>query len=186
MRQSVLTLALLGASASALAAQQPVLQAQPSPRATTVVNLEPPRGTPGATRISIDYGQPSLRGRSLAQLAPADRVWRFGANPSTTFETGVDLMIGNVHVPAGKYSLYALPTAAGWKLIINKQTGQWGTVYDDKQDLARIDLIKRTLQSPVETFTVWLIPSSPQSGKASGELRFAWGTEQYSTTWTVH
>jgi hypothetical protein len=112
-------------------------------------------------------------------------VWRFGANTSTTLETGVDLMIGNNAVPAGKYSLYALPSASGWKLIINKNTGQWGTEYTAEHDLARVDLIETALAAPMESFTVWLIPASPQSGKASGELRFAWGSRQHTTTWSV-
>lgn len=188
MTRLSLAAALLAASASIAAAQQPALQAQPSPRATAVVTLTPPRGATGLqpARISIDYGQPVLRGRPLAQLTPADRVWRFGANSSTTLETGVDLMIGGAHVPAGKYSLYALPSGSGWKLIINKNTGQWGTEYTEAQDLARVNLTRAMLQSPVESFTVWLIPTSPQAGKAAGELRFAWGNEQFSTTWQVH
>lgn len=189
MDRTALAVALLLSAGSTAAAQQPALLAQPSTRATTVVSLTPPRGAEGLTpaRISVDYGQPHLRGRTLHEdnLVPLDSVWRFGANTSTTLETGVDLMIGNHAVPAGKYSLYALPAVSGWKLIINRNTGQWGTQYSAEHDLARVDLIETALAAPMASFTVWLIPTSPQNGKASGELRFAWGGRQQSTTWLV-
>jgi len=188
MRRTALATVILLSAGSTAFAQQPVLAAQPSTRGTAVVALEGPDGsglTPAS--ISIDYGQPHLRGRTLhtENLVPLDQVWRFGANTSTTLQTGVDVTIGSLVVPAGKYSLYALPSASGWKLIINKNTGQWGTRYSAEHDLGRVDLIETALAVPTESFTVWLIPASPQSGKASGELRFAWGNRQHSTTWSV-
>jgi DUF2911 family protein len=57
-------------------------------------------------------------------------------------------------VPAGKYTIYSVPSEGTWKLIINKETGQWGTKYDEKQDLARIDMQKTALTQPVEQFTI--------------------------------
>ena len=181
---------LLLLAAAALQAQQPVvaLSAAPSTRATTVVQLNPPRGTQGVNpaRIRIDYGQPHLRGRKLhtGDLVPLDSVWRLGANAATEFETDVDLTLGGSTVPKGKYSLYALPSAGGWKLIVNKNTGQWGTDYLREQDLVRIDLRKRQLATPIESLSIWLIPSTTP-GKPTGELRIAWGDTELSTNWSM-
>ncbi|MGH7678998.1 MAG: DUF2911 domain-containing protein [Gemmatimonadaceae bacterium] len=165
------------------------LSAAPSTRATTVVNLVPPREAQGLApqTIRIDYGQPHLRGRALhtGNLVPLDSVWRLGANAATELETGVDLTLGGQVVPKGKYSLYALPTAAGWKLIVNKNTGQWGTDYKAEYDHVRIDLQKRTVQAPVESLSIWLIPSAQPGATPSGELRIGWGTTELSTTWSM-
>lgn len=119
----------------------------------------------GAT-ISIEYGRPSVKGRVMfgpEGLIPTGKVWRMGADEATTLTTSKDLMFGSVHLPAGKYTLYALPLdgaapdqPAG-KLIINKQTGQWGTVYDEKQDAGRVDAKVSMLQTPVETLTINLV-----------------------------
>src|SRR5687768_16522860 len=186
LARSFIVIGLFGAATAA--AQQPVLTAAPSTRATVVVTLSPPRGTQGvpSAAIRIDYGQPHLRGRKLhtAGLVPLDSVWRFGANEATALETDVDLDVGGHVVPKGKYSLYALPTASGWKLIINKNTGQWGTQYVAAHDLARVDLRRRTLAVPVESFSIWLIPAA-QPAAPSGELRFAWGDVELSTNWSV-
>ena len=185
MNRTLIALAAL-AFAGVAGAQQPTLQAAPSTRATVVVSLTPPRGAQGLTpgRIAIDYGQPHLRGRALATLAPNGTVWRLGANQATGLETDVDLVIGGLNVPRGKYTLFALPTAAGWKLIINRNTGQWGTAYAAEHDLGRVDLRKRTLASPVEAFSMWLVPSG-QPGVPRGELRFAWGDAELSTDWAL-
>jgi len=188
LRSSLFTFGLVSLSSSLAVAQQSTLSAAASTRATTVVTLNPARGAQGVSpaRIRIDYGQPHLRGRKLhtPTLVPLDSVWRFGANEATALETEVDLLIGGKPVPKGKYTLYALPAAAGWKLIVNSNTGQWGTEYDAKHDLVRVDLQKRTLPAPVESFSVWLIPST-QPGPPSGELRFAWGDAELSTNWQV-
>jgi hypothetical protein len=188
LRSSLASLGLIATAGAVLPAQQVTLQAAPSTRATTTVNLTPPRGTTGLSpaRITIDYGQPHLRGRKLhtADLVPLDSVWRLGANEATGLDTGVDLVIGGQRIPKGKYSLFALPTSGGWKLIINRNTGQWGTQYNAEYDIARVDLRKRTLASPVESLSIWLIPSTT-AATPSGELRFAWGDAELSTTWSV-
>ena len=178
-------LILVVALASIAGAQQPAYTAAPSTRGTVQVNLSGPRGSSLApASVKIDYGQPHLRGRTLhtGDLVPLDSVWRLGANEATELETTIDLTIGGQAVPKGKYSLFALPTASGWKLIINKNTGQWGTNYAAEHDLVRVDLRKRTLTQPIESFSMWLVP---QQGTATGELRFAWGTAELSTPWAV-
>jgi hypothetical protein len=179
------SLILLASLATVAGAQQPAYSAAPSTRATTVVALSGPRGsTLPADSIRIEYGQPHLRGRTLhtGGLVPLDTVWRLGANSATELRTGVDLTIGGQPVPKGRYTLFALPTASGWKLIVNKNTGQWGTNYLAEHDLVRVDLRKRTLTQPIESFSMWLIPAQ---GAASGELRFAWGDAELSTTWVA-
>jgi hypothetical protein len=186
IRRTSLILALAAGSTS-LAAQQPAataLTAAPSTRATTVVNLVPPEGAQGEpAQIRIDYGQPHLRGRKLhtGNLVPLDSIWRLGANAATELETGVDLLIGGQPVPKGKYTLFALPTAAGWKLIINKNPGN---EYSAAQDLVRIDLRRRMLASPTESLSISMIPATGP-GKPAGELRISWGDAELSTTWSM-
>ena|SRR5579871_5874611 len=122
-------------------------------------------------KITVDYGRPSMRGRKImGGLVPYGEVWRTGANEATGFVTEAKLTIGGKEVPAGKYTLYTLPSAAGWKLIINKQTGQWGTEYDEKQDLARIDMKTTKLDKPVEEFTI----SFDKSGGNGAVMKLAW------------
>lgn len=134
-----------------------------------------PPGTAGTTlkgkAITIEYSRPFLKGRKLGiDLAPYGKVWRTGANEATSLVTAADLTIGGVKVPAGKYTLYSLPAESGWKLIINKQTGQWGTEYDEKQDLARVDMQKSALPQPVEQFTI----SFDKKGDDTANLQLDW------------
>jgi hypothetical protein len=179
-------------SSSALAAQQE-LRPSPSGRATSTVSLSVPRAegaaeapptTPPVT-IVLDYGQPHLRGRKLHtdSLVPYGKPWRTGANDATTLTTGVDLVLGGATLPAGKYVLYTIPTTGDWKLIIQRPAGQTAE-YKPEFDVARVDLKRRPLTEPVESLTMWLIPSTAP-GKAQGELRLAWGTSLVSTTWSV-
>jgi Protein of unknown function (DUF2911) len=121
----------------------------PSPPAQASVMLD------GKT-VTIDYNAPSMRGRKImGALVPFGQVWRTGANPATTLKTAVNLKIGDLTVPAGTYTIYSLPSETTWKLIINKQTGQWGTVYNQDQDLGRTDMKKGpTPSAPVEQFAI--------------------------------
>jgi hypothetical protein len=119
-----------------------------SPPATASVSLK-------GKAVSIAYSTPSMRGRVImGDLVPYGKVWRTGANPATTLKTETGLMIGTAFVPAGTYTLYTLPSADTWKLIINKQTGQWGTVYNADQDLARVDMKKTGLPAPQEVMSI--------------------------------
>lgn len=123
-----------------------------SPRDSVVADI-------GGAHVAVDYGRPFKRGRVIfGNVVPWGEVWRTGANEATGFATSRDLQIGGVAVPAGRYTLWSLPAEAGWKLIVNRQTGQWGTEYDPAQDLARIDLQTRKLDDPVEEFTIELEP----------------------------
>jgi hypothetical protein len=145
----------------------------------------------GPAKIAIDYGQPHARGRNVVGLAgvmPWDSVWRAGANMSTQLTAEVDMTIGNTFIPRGIYTLFALPTKNGWKLIVSKEVLQWGTDYDPKQDFARIDLRSRTLAEPMESLTFWLVPAvevPPSPTFPHGVLKFAWGNTELATDWRV-
>lgn len=191
MRLSLLAVgtSLLLAAAPAAAQQGAAagLRVAPSGRATTQITVE--SRTPGAARptthaVRIDYGQPHARGRAVAGgLIPYDQVWRTGANTSTSLVTEVDLEIGGLRVPKGTYTLYSFLTRDGWRLAINKQTGQWGTQYDAAQDLGRVDLAVRALQESRDSFTMTLVPSSDTP--ATGTLVLSWGTVQGTVPWRV-
>jgi len=134
------------------------------------------RAALGGAEVSIDYSRPSRRGRDIfGVLEPWNKVWRTGANAATQLTTPVDLVIGGATVPAGKYTLWTLPAPGGWKLIINKQTGQWGTEYHAEQDLVRVDAKVETLAAPVEQFTIAFDPAA-----APTAITFTWDKTRYS------
>ncbi len=121
--------------------------------------------------VTVDYSRPSMRNRKIfGGLVPYDQVWRTGANAATSLKTDVDLNIGGTKVPAGSYTLYTLPGMSSWQLIINKQTGQWGTKYDQSQDLARIPMQVTQRPSGLELFTI----SFDKTGGDSAVLKLEW------------
>ena len=149
---------------------------QTSPRDTA-------RATVGSAQLWVDYGRPSIRKRTVwgGMLVPYGKIWRTGANAATQLSTSADLVIGGQAVPAGKYTLWTMPTAEGYQLVINKQTGQWGTEYDEKQDLVRVPLKVEKVASPVEQFTIALEPS----GATGGTLAMTWDTQKLTVPFTL-
>lgn len=138
----------------------------PSPPATAEVTLD-------GNAVSIHYNTPFMRGRKImGGLVPYGKVWRTGANPATSFKTAADLKVGGASVPAGAYTLYTLPSEGTWMLIINKQTGQWGTVYDQSQDLVRVEMKKNVLPQPQEKMSI----SFEHTRGKSTELHVRWET----------
>jgi hypothetical protein len=148
--------------------------------------LSPPakaEGSIAGKNITVAYSAPSKRGREImGALVPYGKVWRTGANAATTLTTSTDLMIGNLHVPAGTYTLFTIPDATEWTLIVNKQTGQWGTNYDAAQDLGRVKMAVKPLKTPVETFAIAV---KPVSG-INGALTMAWESVEASVPVMVH
>jgi len=139
-----------------------------SPRDTTTQTI-------GAAHIVVDYGRPFKRRREIfGGLVPYDALWRTGANEATHFRTDRDLMIGTIRVPRGTYTLWSIPARDGWTLIVNRQTGQWGTDYDKTQDLGRTQMKVAPLSEPVEQFTIAIEPTR----KGSGLLILRWDTTQ--------
>jgi hypothetical protein len=144
----------------------------------------------GPARLAIAYGQPHARGRKIeGGLIPLDTIWRFGANTATTLHTDSDIVLGGLAVPHGDYSLYLLYSRSGWQLILNRQTGGWGTEHDAKYDFGRIPLGARTRSDTEETLTIYLVPESakPTTGYADlkGTMRIVWGNTELSTAWSV-
>ena len=128
----------------------------------------------GGANVKVDYSRPSKRNRLVfGGIVPWDRIWRTGANVATHFSTDRTLAFGSTVVPAGRYTLFTLPTQSGWTLIISRQTGQWGTEYDPAQDFARIPMRTRTLASPVEQLTIAIEPRP-----RGGVLRVQWDTTE--------
>jgi hypothetical protein len=147
----------------------------PSPRDSAELILN-------GKHLSVDYGRPSMRGRKImGSVVPYGKVWRTGANAATGFTTQADLILGNIKLPHGSYTLYSLPSSKQWKLIINKQTGQWGTVYNEKLDVARIPLKKKTLAHVAEKFTITLERTSDKSGM----MKLAWEKTQLSVDFQI-
>ena len=110
----------------------------------------------GGKSIAVDYSSPRMDGRKIyGGLVPYGEVWRAGANKATTFVTTADLKVGDKDVPAGSYTLFAIPTAEKWTLIISKKTGEWGIPYPGADsDFVRLEMKVSALPSPVENFTI--------------------------------
>ncbi|HJU67672.1 MAG TPA: DUF2911 domain-containing protein [Gemmatimonadaceae bacterium] len=133
--------------------------------------------TIGAARVVVDYGRPSMRRRKIfGSLVPFGAVWRTGANEATHLRTDRDITIGTIRVPRGTYTLWTIPERDGWTLIINRQTGQWGTDYDKTQDVGRASMKLSTLREPVEQFTIVIEPTR----NGSGTLAMIWDTTRAS------
>jgi len=124
--------------------------ARPSPAASATCDL-------GAGKtVKTDYSSPRVKGRKIyGELVPFGEVWRTGANEATTFVANADVAVGGKTVPAGSYTIFTVPSADKWTLIINKKTGEWGIPYKYESDeLARVDMKVSKLPSQVENFTI--------------------------------
>ncbi len=141
--------------------------AQRNPRGNAKLNL-------GGKSVSIEYGQPSLHGRTVYEMLnklPADGVWRLGADTSTTFSTSGDLMFGDTKVSQGVYSLWAHREAdKSWKLVLNSQHGQPGTQHNSKLDVAEIPLKESRAADPPDEVTIVLTKA-----KKRGMIAIEWG-----------
>ena len=175
---SLLLVAAIALSAmSALAQEKRV-----SPHETTSAVID-------GSRVTIVYGRPYTKNPRTGEerkiwggLVPYGKVWRMGADESTLLITQKPLIIGGTPIPAGAYSLYALPEEDGpTKLIINKQIGQWGTQYNQSHDLARVDMTKESLDTPVNQLTVE-VAKNPSGG---GVIKMMWEKTQFSVPFTV-
>jgi hypothetical protein len=153
---------ILTAAASAQQNGQPVL----SPPATADATLD-------GKAVTIHYNSPRLKGRAIGTtIVPYGEVWRTGANPATTLITATNLKIGTLTVPAGTYTIYTLPSASQWLLIVNKQNGQWGTEYHQEQDLGRTPMKSKTLPASQENMSI----TFENTKGNSTELHVKWAT----------
>jgi hypothetical protein len=144
---------------------------KPSPPASATCDLG------GGKTIKTDYSSPRMKGRKIyGELVPFGEVWRTGANEATTFVTSADVVVGGKTVPAGNYTIFTVPTAGKWTLIINKKTGEWGIPYKYESDeLVRVEMKASKLPSPVENFTI----AYDKSGNGCS-LRLDWETTRAS------
>ncbi|HXK60728.1 MAG TPA: DUF2911 domain-containing protein [Acidobacteriota bacterium] len=163
MKTRILIPCLFAAAATGLLLAQQG-RAPLSPPAETSVTIN------GKT-ISIKYSAPSMRGRKIfGELVPYGKVWRAGANAATALHTDADLDLGGLTVPKGDYTLYVWPEANKWTLIVNKETGQWGTRYNQQLDLGRVEMNMSQAPAPIETFKITL----SETGSNSAKLEMAW------------
>ena len=166
-----------GPAALTLAALSIVIpaRAQESPPASATATI-------GGKKIQINYSSPRMRGRKImGGLVPFGEVWRTGADSATTMSTEANLQIGTLKVPKGNYTIYTIPQAGEWTLIVSKELGQWGTDYHPKLDLGRAKMSVKALAAPVENFKIEV---SPQ-GAANGLLTMTWEKTQASIPVTV-
>jgi len=126
--------------------------------------------------VKIDYSSPRAKGRKIfgeaseKALVPYGEVWRTGANEATTFVAATNITLGGKPVPAGSYTIFTIPKADSWTLIISKKTGEWGTDYPgEKEDLLRVPMSVSKTSAPVENFTIAFTPSGRKC-----DLRMEW------------
>ena len=151
-------------------------QRRPSPAVSAACDLG------GGKTIETNYSSPRMKGRKIyGDLVPFGQVWRAGANEATTFVTSSDVVVGGKTVPAGSYTIFTIPAADKWTLIINKKTGEWGIPYKYESDeLARVDMKVSKLPASVETFTI----AYDRSGGGC-TLRMDWETTRASVDITA-
>jgi hypothetical protein len=132
------------------------------------------------TMIHVSYGAPSLRGRKMVGgTDPYGKEWRLGADEATTFEVSTDVTVNGTKVPAGKYTLFVLPTASSWTLIISKKTGEWGIPYPGKEfELARIPMNKASLSAPQEQMSI----DFEKTAGTKTEMHVKWDRDNYFVT----
>jgi hypothetical protein len=148
--------------------------------------------TLGGKEITITYSSPRVRGREGHIFTPDGLihsnekhypVWRAGANTATTLHTDADLTIGDLHVPAGTYTLFVdISNPASWYLIVNKQTGEWGLSYDASQDLGKTAMTMSRPPSMVEDLKYTITAD----GGGKGTLTLAWENVSASVPIEAH
>ena len=135
------------------------------------------RASVGSANISVDYGRPLARGRELlGNIIPYNQVWRTGANAATQLTTSAPITLAGVQLPQGTYTLWTVPRENTTELIVNKQTGQWGTSYVRSMDLGRGPMTAETVITPVEQFTISVVPTD----STRGTLAMEWGSFRWT------
>jgi hypothetical protein len=181
LQVSSLGLAVLIGLTSVFAQEKKAKKARPSPPEVASANID-------GNEIKINYSRPSVndpksgeKRKIWGSLVPYGKVWRTGANEATVLTIDKPIVIGGSDLPAGKYTLFTVPTeGAGSKLIINKKTGQWGIPYNEtaekENELARVDLKRGATPSNLERFTITI----EKTGAGSGQIKFAWADAFYT------
>ncbi|MDR2205537.1 MAG: DUF2911 domain-containing protein [Flavobacteriaceae bacterium] len=124
------------------------------------------------SKISVDYGRPGVKGRKIfGDLVPYGKVWRAGANAATTISFGQSVNFNGKEIPAGTYGLFVIPTEKEWKIILNKDSQQWGAYeFDEKQNVLETTVSIQKLAEKQEWFEISLDPIDENSAN----LVFKW------------
>ena len=179
-RRVLFLLVALAVATVAISAAMPQAKPPASPPAEATVTI-------AGKVITIKYAAPSVKGRQVfgdGGVISKDKsypVWRTGANAATSLVIDGDLQIKGLTVPKGAYTLYTQINEEPWQLIVSKQTGQWGTIYNKDQDLGRVPMDMSKPPAPVETFKITLTAT----GANSGTLELAWENKVASVPFTV-
>jgi hypothetical protein len=147
-----------------------------SPHETTMATVD-------GSAMFIEYGRPSMRGRTIfGSLVRWDEIWCPGADEATMLSTSRPLKVGSLAVPAGEYSLWMIPTEGTWTLILNKDAHTFHTNHRASRDLGRVELKKQALSSPVEQLTFAIEPNSPRPG---GRIVMTWANTEVAAPFLV-
>jgi hypothetical protein len=132
--------------------------------------------------IAIEYGQPALKGRPEAELMPAGKPWRTGADEATVITTDKALKFGSISLTPGSYTINTEPGESGWQLIFGKlgKPGQWGVPYNAALEIGRTPMTLGKTKAPVENVTIH-IDDTPKGAV----LRVEWGTKSATAPFTV-
>jgi Protein of unknown function (DUF2911) len=142
--------------------------------------------TVGGKTVTITYSSPRVKGREgkiftkdgLISHNPHYPVWRGGANAATTLKTDGDIMLGDLHVPAGTYTLFVdISDPDNWVLIVNKKTGEWGLAYDGSADLGKVKMQMSKPPAMVEELKYTI---------GDGKVTLAWEDKQASVPISAH
>jgi hypothetical protein len=162
MRARVLSFALLILVCATAGAE--IKLPQPSPAATTSQAI-------GISEVKVIYHRPAVKGRAIwGGLVPYGEVWRLGANEATILELSHDATIDGKPVPAGRYSMFAIPAKDEWTMILNRTADQWGAYsYKQEQDLLRFKVVPKS-GPHVEWMTFSVTPAS----SSALDVEMAW------------
>ena len=132
--------------------------------------------------ITIEDGQPQLKGRPDAQLMPPGQPWRTGADEATVLVTDKALKFGSYSLPAGTYTINTQPGEKEWQLIFGKlsKPGQWGVPYQKDLEIGRTPMTAGKTKAPVESLTIY-IDDTPKGAT----LRIEWGGNSVTAPFTV-
>jgi hypothetical protein len=128
---------------------QELLKLRPSPLAITSVRYQ-------EHYVKITYSQPQRKNRAIfGSLVPYGKVWRTGANEATEITTVKDILIQNILLKAGTYSIFTIPDREKWTVIINSDVGLWGAYnYNQKKDVFRFDVPVQESDKVYDAFTI--------------------------------
>ena len=123
------------------------------------------RGQDKTPRVRVIYSRPQKKGREIfGKMEKYGEVWRTGANESTEIKFYKDMMMGDVTVPAGTYTLFTIPGKEEWTVILNKDLDTWGAYgYKEERDLVRFKIPARKTAAPVESFSISFQPTEAGS-----------------------